>query len=894
MNPISLKGIWNVRLQDTSVYTASLPGTLDENHIGYPDQGANQWHPDESLGSTDDLRGSDQILTRLTRRVTYEGPAWFERTLAAHLPQGMRAFATAERSRELTLTLNGRPVAPMVPGTVSTPSVFEITEQLLEGDNRFVFCCDNSYPSWPREDILFSSAATDETQTNWNGILGEFSLSFQKENFISAVRAYPSQTSVTVLVEIDCRTPYRGTLTLQSQAFAQTVEVPIDLEAGTHQLRYAHIPLQKDCKRWDTGEGALYTLCVEADGLDAHTVRFGVRTFGARCGRLTLNNRPVFLRSEANCCVFPQTGHMPLTRDEWTEILTIYAAYGVNCMRFHSHCPPEAAFAAADALGMMMQPELSHWNPKNALETEKSFAYYQLELRQILCAFANHPSFVMLTFGNELHTGALGHARMDEMLSQAKAQDPTRLYANGSNVHYGQVSPSRSSDFYTSSNYLQHMLRATSAQMQGFLNNQYPSAQTAYDAEMAELRQAYARPVFTFEVGQYEVLPDFDEISAFTGVTRADHYAHIQKRVEAEGLSDGWKKRVEATGELSLLGYREEVEAVLRTPSLSGISLLGLQDFPGQGTALVGMLNAHLQPKPYAFADPERFHAFFTDVLPLALLPRYTYRQADRLAAPIRIANYGKTPLHAPAQVTLTADGEMIGEAVFPEQAYETGCLSPVGSVDFSLQSVRAPQKLSLTIRIGQAHNRYSVWVYPDMMQSEAPGVVIARDVEEALVHLKEGKAVLLDPPADEAHLPQSIQAQFTTDFWSVGTFARQSGFMGCLVDPGHPVFRRFPTDFHTDWQWWPMCRGRAMILPQGTSSLVTGIDCYARLRNLGLLVEASVLSGRLMLSSMGLHQKQEYPEAQALYESILQYMASDAFMPAQSMTDVQLRALAR
>ena len=484
-------------------------------------------------------------------------------------------------------------------------------------------------------------------------------------------------------MEIHCQTPCRGTLRLESEAFAQTASMPVDLEAGTHQVRFSDIPLRADCKRWDTGEGNLYAVTAAMDGLDPYTANFGVRTFTAQNGRLALNNRPMFLRSEANCCVFPQTGHMPLDTDAWVRILKTYAAYGVNCMRFHSHCPPDAAFTAADQLGMLMQPELSHWNPKNALENDSAYRYYQLELRQILACYANHPSFVMLTFGNELHAGPLGHARMDEMLSQAKAADATRLYANGSNVHYGQAAPCQNSDFYTSSNYWQHMLRATSAQMQGYINHQDPSAGTDYEAEMALLRKEYTRPVFTFEVGQYEVLPDFDEIAAFTGVTRPDNLTAIQKRAEAAGLLPEWKKRVEATGELSLLAYREEVEAVLRTPALSGISLLGLQDFPGQGTALVGMLNAHLQAKPYSFADPARFRAFFTDVLPLARLPRYTYRQSEAISACVQLANYGKTALHEPVKVTLTAQEDVVAEAVFPPKAYEWEAVSPVGTIVF-------------------------------------------------------------------------------------------------------------------------------------------------------------------------------------------------------------------
>ena len=107
-------------------------------------------------------------------------------------------------------------------------------------------------------------------------------------------------------------------------------------------------------------------------GGSTRTVRFGVRDFRAEGGVLTLNGRRIFLRSEANCAVFPEEGHPPMTVERWREVLAVYRSYGVNCMRFHSHIPPEAAFAAADEMGMLMQPELSHWNPETALNPRKA------------------------------------------------------------------------------------------------------------------------------------------------------------------------------------------------------------------------------------------------------------------------------------------------------------------------------------------------------------------------------------------------------------------------------------------------------------------------------------------------------------------------------------------
>ena len=203
-------------------------------------------------------------------------------------------------------------------------------------------------------------------------------------------------------------------------------------------------------------------------------------------------------------------------------------------------------------------------------------------------------------------------------------------------------------------------------------------------------------------------------------------------------------------------------------------------------------------------------------------------------------------------------------------------------------------QRLNVTLSIGEAVNSYPVWVYKDTQLSCPDGVMITQSVQEALSALKSGGCVFLTPHANEIHFPQSIQAQFTTDFWSVGTFAGQSGFMGCMMDPEHPVFRDFPTEFHSNWQWWPMCRGRAVILPDDIQPIITGLDCYARMRHMGMLVEARVGKGKLMLSSMGLLETQEYPEVRAMTRSILNYMGSGEFIPDQVLSDKTISELVR
>jgi len=991
---ISLDGIWKAVLADGTEAEAALPGTLDESGLGHKDSGTKQWHPDQSLGSQgQDISADAPIATRFTRKHTYEGAVKFTRSFTFSLPRDKRIFLEAERARVLRLFVDGREVMPWEPASISTPYVFEVTG-MLDGTHEVTLLSDNSYPGLPRESILYSSAATDETQTNWNGVIGYLRLRAEERVFLASVAVYPIGKELTVRVEISAQEAWEGFLDIKSEALRQSVTVAVEAAPGKQELVLSELPLADGLKLWDEEEGNLYALtavlrcgkgeenCAAGSGrgeraeeraVDEKTVAFGIRTFGDNGkGRLALNGRTLFLRSEANCGEFPETGHAPMTVEEWEEILKRYRAYGVNCVRFHSHCPPRAAFMAADKLGMMMQPELSNWNPKDAFASEESRNYYRTELETVIRMLANHPSFVMLTLGNELHADEAGHKWMDELLRLARAMDPTRLYANGSNVHYGEIGCDSESDFYTSQSCRKAVIRGTSSGMQGYMNRQYPCAKVNYDKDMELIRQEYAKPVFSFEVGQYEVLPDFQEIPMFRGISEPVNLQLIREKVEAQGLMEEWGRYVEASGELARIGYREEIEAAMRTKELSGISLLGLQDFPGQGTALVGMMNAHLQPKPYAFARPERFRAFFRESLPLVLLEKYTYEAGEVLRADILVANFGKEAITGELAYELKAvrkgkhqDGtayqaegkeqkeeacgaagkewkeeshgaarkenkeeagraagkeweEEAGRAAGKEweeeagraagkkqEAEKQGVLGSIrcpagthtnaGTLEIHLGFVEEPTQFLLTVRAGEIENTYPVWVYPPV-HPICPECVYETMVldERAEEVLRQGGSVYLAPKSDKEHLPDSIQGQFTTDFWSVGTFPDQEGGMGQLIDAAHPLFDHFPTDTHTDWQWWIMASQRAVILPRPMKGIVTEMDSYAYLRPMAQLMEFRCGGGKVLFSSMGLQDLQQYPEARALLHAIYTYLDSDAFVPEQELSPEEVRRLCR
>lgn len=951
MTILDLSGAWTLTRTDGSTQEVSLPGTLDEMGIGGPDVVAKPWHPDVEARNEALLAkmGEHNVITsRLTRNHTWEGAAHFTRVLPADFTpptdahagaSDKRLFLVVERARALSLRIDDTLVPPLS-GSLSTPWRFEVTG-LLRGGSRIEFTSDNSYPGLPYQDIVFSSAATDESQTNWNGLIGSISLEAEPPLYIAGLRVYPHEHRLSVQAEIslplsaaadttsaglpetvtlrltgDCLTaPYEQEIDLAALAAAENAADPTK-QTNTLVMVVDDLAVSEEAlaRRWDEENGQLLTLTAALlqgeQVLADRTVSFGLRDFAVDDGgHLVLNGRRIFLRGEANCAFFPETGHPPMDEAGWQRILATYMDYGANCIRFHSWCPPEAAFAAADKLGLLIQPELSHWNPRDAFSSEEARSYYERELCEILITYANHPSFVMLSLGNELHADEDGIAEMHRLVSLGRRFDPTRLYAWGSNNFYGEKGPDPESDFYTSTSCGPLRLRACGNK--GPINIEYASATRCFDRACAEIRNRdYHGAIFGFEVGQYQVLPDFSELPLFRGVTRPDNITIVQDRVREMGMSDAeWEARLAATGELSLIGYREDVESAMRTEDMSGLSLLGLQDFPGQGTALVGMMHAHLQPKPYPFAAPERFRAFFRAQHILAYLPRYTWCWQETLSAPIRIVNYGREAITGALAGMLadTATGRILWQETLSDGAcltIPTGGLTEAGQLSVPLSSLlnsgedpstAHPRRLDLTLTCGTVTTTRPVWVYPDQQQTpDCPAGIheTAHFDDAAQQVLAQGGIVYLTPPSTPEALPQSVQAQFATDFWSVGTFPQQDGAMGQFIDAAHPLFADFPTEVHTNWQWWPMAGRRAFVLKERRPCIIEELDSYATLRPMAQLFEARCLGGRILVSSMGLQELQQYPEARALLSSIYRYIASEAFRPEADITPAELSAL--
>ena len=232
-----LSGLWTVTLSDGSVHQAQFPGTLDENSIGHPD--------------------AERIATRLTRVCTYEGPAACIRTWDLPVPEG-RLFIEVERSRALSLAIDGTAVAPQDPQTISTPTVFEVTGLLKEG-SEIRLTCDNSYPGMPHDNIVYSSAATDETQTNWNGLLGFLRLRTEADSFIEGIRVYPHVTdtakTLDVYIDVNALQACSKELTLVCPALAQAPTCGAqELISGRQTFCFKDLPVRPDALLWDAHE----------------------------------------------------------------------------------------------------------------------------------------------------------------------------------------------------------------------------------------------------------------------------------------------------------------------------------------------------------------------------------------------------------------------------------------------------------------------------------------------------------------------------------------------------------------------------------------------------------------------------------------------------------------
>lgn len=905
-----------------------LPGTTDEAGFG-------------------DLT-NEACEDRLSRVRRWIGPAWYQTTVRIDPDWAdKKIFLFLERTKDSQIWVDDKWTGS--DDSLSASHEFDLSKYLTPGEHTITVLVDNAKlpPVGPCHQV------DERTQTNWNGILGRIELRVREPVYVRSLQAYPDLTpanipnphddepielglkkgecTIELVAELANDLPWsgKGGFTFRAEVVGREGEFKIPvvekgmLVAQGRQQVKATMIVPADVPRWDEFAPVLLRITVESEAMprtdwmrDRLSITCGLRSFKASRGMFQVNGRTTYLRGKNDCALFPITGYAPMDKEFWRKFLGVGRDYGVNHYRFHSWCPPEAAFAAADELGIYFQVELpnkrgittpenrNYTPPAEAYETLDELkgdagdpavrtAYLTREGEKILRQYGNHPSFVMLTLGNEI--GGDEHV-MKAMTDHFRKLDNRHLYAMGTNAWHWDIRHRAGNDFWVIKGTREEThIRGASWDKKCHIDYEPPATTKTY----ADSLRGVPVPVIAHEMAQFEVYPDYSEIGKYTGVLRAKNLEIFRERLEKAGMLDQAKDFQRASGLLSMVCRKEDIEAELRTPGMAGFQLLDIQDFSGQGTALIGILDVFMDSK--GLTTPEAWREFCCETVPLFVMKKYTWTNDEVFRGRIQVAHYGPTDLKDQRVAwSLRAGDNAIGEGAIVVQNVPTGDVAEIDTLHVPLGSITAPQKLELQLTLPGTpyRNRYDVWVYPATIQTREPeGIVVAREwTDDLKTKLEAGAKVLLMPR--RGALKQTVAMAFQTGFWSPmfrmkgrpcpGTGGETPGTQGLLLDPNHPAFRDFPTEFHSNWQWWQMCKNcDPMILdatPHGFRPTLQVIDGIDRNHKLGLICEANVGKGRLLICTIDLHALQSHPEARQLLASLHRYVASDDFNPQHTL----------
>jgi hypothetical protein len=927
---IPLDGQWRFRIdrQDRGVaerWFASrlpdrlrLPGSLQEQGFGNEVTEETKWvarwgvdrkdYPDwrthpmfEKYRQADHLR----FPYWLQPKKHYLGLAWYQRDLVVPAGwKGKRITLYLERCHwKTTVWVDGRPYGEN--DSLGTPHVYELAG-LGDGQHTVSIAVDNRmiYPLG-----VNAHSVGDQTQTTWNGIVGRIELRASEPVWIDEVQVFPDPGAGRIRVRAGIGNitgkAHSGSLAIAARANNsarrhEEAAIRKTVETGSGRLTEVDLdyPLGTRAQRWDEFDPALYRarLTLEVGGWRSEAeVSLGMREIRANGASLILNGRTLFLRGTLECAIFPLTGYPPTDPAAWKRIMRTAKAHGLNHLRFHSWFPPEAAFVAADEEGVYLHPEAHLWGPvteKNA----KLRAYLLRESRRLLSRYGNHPSFVMFGLGNE---SFVEKPIMSELLAEWK-RDPRRVYTGPANAN-GTMIPEY--DYYIGRAIGDHRVRYQSGWPPVPENVWFLDRPPQTRLDFREAVALYGKPLIAHETVQRCSYPDLGQAAKYTGSLRAAYLDIARDQLAERGMLGQARDFVTASGKWQVQQFKEEIEASLRTPGLAGFQLLDLHDFPGQGAALVGVLDAFWDSKGYV--TPGEFTRFNSPTVPLARMEKRTWTTGETLAATLELAHFGAAPLDAVRAEWSVVDraGKRVHGGRLEPVAIPTGGLSALGRVTLNLSALPAPARYRLVVNAAGHENDWDFWVYPQQPLSAPTRVIRARQWDDALARqLASGATVLLTPP--KANIRGRLQQSFTSIYWNAPwTDGGESETMGILTDPGHPVFRAFPTEFHSNWQWFELlAETRSLTLdgwgvenawPKSCRPLIQLIDDWNQNRKLAALAEARVGDGRLMLCAMDIETDLDRRVvARQFRKSLLDYLASPDFQPACRLTVAQARGV--
>lgn len=856
----------------------TLPGTTDQAQYG-----------EKTLGSDYGI---------LTRAYKYIGPAWYQREIEIARDLGNKDFELyLDRVLwESKVWIDGK-YCDLQDG-LGVPHIHRLGK-LKAGKHTLSIRINN--------DMIYNigdkgHTYSEYTQSIWNGAVGRIELRAREAVHVSAIKTWPDMNTkelkVTFNVENSAKPTaihYRYSLVDLSSGRKVMEETKTEQVTVGNTQYSTTLKLNEEVQLWDEFTPNLYKLIVESSvgkSIEMNEVEFGFRKVSASKSKVLINDKPVFLRGNLDCVHFPLTGYPSCDPAEWERIFRIYKEYGMNHVRFHSWCPPEAAFVAADRMGIYLQVEilwidwwmttapkdrpdmLTKGLPEGLGKNPSADMYVQSEMSRIMDAYGNHPSFIMFCIGNEL--GNSDFNIMEKWVAKMKASDNRHLYAVSTARNIMPVD--------------QFMVTHNIPNVGGTYGVRGYS--TEYDLE-----ENYAKaniPIIAHELGQYPVYPLWSEIDKYTGVLKARNLEECRESARKNQVEAMNIPFHQASGALQDLLYKAHLENLLRTPSCAGFQMLSMADYQGQGEALVGWLDCFWDSK--GITSPESFRRYCNKVVPLARFKKYVWETGEIFDARLQVANYGADVINTKATWMLSsATGCIIEQGTIDHESIVRGEVKEIGKASIKLNSIKQAGKFtfSITLEGTEYHNSWNLWIYPPVTPVKGD-VMVATEFSDAVKEkLNQGGNVLLI--ANKLGTEETARPlYFTPLFWSTVFFPGQSNStLGLYVNNAHPALNRFPSDNFSDYQWENISQGHSFIMNAHPEIIPVAqpISDFHINEKLASIFECKVGKGKLMVCGYDITNDKN-PVARQMKYSLLAYMNQSNFNPAYTVNSQELERI--
>lgn len=923
-----ISGSWNFKLDTNKV------GLVNDNF-----KSADFFDDTINLPSTTACEKKGQVNTNtevgfLTEEYKFEGFAWFKKVV--NIEENLEnkcVHLFLERTRKTIVWINGNQLQEL--DSLSAPHIYNISEYLVTGDNEIVILVNNTEYA-----TSGGHMTSPDTQTNWNGITGRMEIQIFNDCHIQDIKIYPNIHNKTALLKVQYSKKVNTSIIIEGvirsiDGYGKAITTQ-NFDVSTDENNTVEITLElgKDAQLWSEYNPVIYVLSVYSMG-GKRTVSFGLREFSKDEHSFLINGTKTMLRGKHDGMIFPITAYAPTDIDEWVRIFKIAKSYGINHYRFHTCCPPDEAFTGADLVGIYLQPEINFWGTLSGVDdenyNEKEQSFLIQEGFRILDTYGNHPSFVMFSLGNELWGDK---NRMNDIIKGYKSVDNRHLYTQGSNNFQWYPCIVEEDDFFSGVRFsIERQIRGSYAMCDkplGHVQTMRPSANMNYDNSILpnnkvksntsaidengyikiqygtgvklikadELENEFIPhvPVVSHEIGQYETFPNFKEIDKYTGVLKARNFEVFKKRLEDKGMLSLADKFFQASGKLAVECYKTELESAFRSKYLAGFQLLDIQDFTGQGTALVGILDAFMDSK--GIVSAKEWRSFCSDAVLLGEFDKYVYQEEEHFKSNILLSYFRQSKLENKSITWKICDGDAIIYEGMISIPYDVYGLVRLGSVEFDMPKCESPIKLTFVLNIEDTdiEKYYNFMIYPknnDLTPTHNinDNFMISTNIDEVIQAFNSGdctKAILYPN-----EIKEKIQGFYCTDFWCYPMFRTISesmnreipvGTMGLLIDNKHKSLAKFPSEFYSTPQWYNIVTNSDCAIlddtPKDFFPIVQMIDNFERNHKLGILFECKLGKGKLLVCTSRVSEIQDEPEVKSFVKSITDYVLSEDFNP--------------